>query len=155
VRAHRPELPGEKRARFVADYGVTSYDASVLASDKALADYFDAAAKGARKPKNVANWIINDLLSALSGAEKPIAEWPIPAHALDALINLIDDGKISNTQAKEVFTEMFATGKAADVIVKEKGLEQVSDTGAIEAMCDQAIEASPKAVAEYKAGKAQ
>jgi aspartyl-tRNA(Asn)/glutamyl-tRNA(Gln) amidotransferase subunit B len=155
VRARRPELPGEKRERFVAEFGVTSYDAAVLASEKSLAEYFESAARGARKPKNVANWIINDLLSALAAAEKSIADCPVSAHALDELINLIDDGKISNTQGKEVFAEMFATGKNAGVIVKEKGLEQVSDSGAIEAICDQAIEASPKAVAEYKAGKTQ
>lgn len=155
VRTKRPELPGEKRDRFVRDFGVTAYDASVLASEHALADYFDAAAKEARKPKNVANWIINDLLSALAGAEKTIADCPISAHSLDELVNLIDEGKINSKQGKEVFAEMFATGKAAGVIVKEKGLEQVSDTGAIEALCDQAIAASAKAVAEYKAGKVQ
>jgi aspartyl-tRNA(Asn)/glutamyl-tRNA(Gln) amidotransferase subunit B len=155
VRTRRPELPGEKRERFVAEFGVTGYDAAVLASEKALAEYFEAAAKGARKPKHVANWIINDLLSALTAAEKPIAECPISAHALDELINLIDDGKINSTQGKTVFAEMFATGRNAGEIVKEKGLEQVSNSSAIEALCDQAIEASPKAVAEYKAGKTQ
>jgi aspartyl-tRNA(Asn)/glutamyl-tRNA(Gln) amidotransferase subunit B len=155
VRAKRPELPGEKRDRFERDFGVTAYDASVLASEFALADYFDAAAKGARKPKNVANWIINDLLSSLTAAGKTIADCPISAHALDELVNLIDDGKINGKQGKEVFVEMFATGRAASEIVKEKGLEQVSDSGAIEALCDQAIAASAKAVAEYKAGKAQ
>jgi aspartyl-tRNA(Asn)/glutamyl-tRNA(Gln) amidotransferase subunit B len=155
VRTKRPELPGEKRDRFVRDFGVTAYDASVLASEHALADYFDAAAKEARKPKNVANWIINDLLSALAAAEKTIADCPISAHSLDELVNLIDEGKINSKQGKEVFAEMFATGKAAGAIVKEKGLEQVSDTGAIEALCDQAIAASAKAVAEYKSGKVQ
>jgi aspartyl-tRNA(Asn)/glutamyl-tRNA(Gln) amidotransferase subunit B len=155
VRARRPELPGEKRERFAAEFGVTTYDASVLASDKALAEYFEAAARGARKPKNVANWIINDLLSALAADGRTIAECPISAHALDELVNLIDDATISGTQGKTVFAEMFATGKAASRIVDEKGLRQVSDTGAIEALCDQAIAASAKAVAEYKAGKAQ
>ena len=155
VRAKRPELPDEKRARFVSDFGVTSYDAAVLASERALAGYFEAAAKGARKPKNVANWIINDLLSALSASGKTIADCPISAHSLDELINLIDDGKINSTQGREVFSEMFATGRMAAAIVKEKGLEQVSDLEAIEALCDQAIANSPKAVAEYKAGKVQ
>ncbi len=153
VRAKRPELPGEKRDRFVADYGVTSYDASVLASERSLAEYFDTAAKGAKKPKNVANWIINDLLSALTTAEKTIAHCPISAHALDELVNLIEDGKISSKQGKEVFAEMFASGKGAAAIVKERGLEQVSDTGAIEALCQQVMDANPKAVGEYKAGK--
>jgi aspartyl-tRNA(Asn)/glutamyl-tRNA(Gln) amidotransferase subunit B len=153
VRAKRPELPGEKRDRFVAEFGVTPYDASVLASEKNLAEYFDAAAKGAKKPKNVANWIINDLLSALAAAEKTIADCPISAHALDELVNLIDDGKINSKQGKEVFTEMFGSGKAAAQIVRERGLEQVSDAGAIDALCRQVMDANPKAVAEYKAGK--
>ena len=153
VRAKRPELPGEKRDRFVAEYGVTSYDASVLASEKSLAEYFDTAAKGAKKPKNVANWIINDLLSALTAAEKTITSCPISAHALDELVNLIDGGMISSKQGKEVFAEMFASGKAAAQIVKERGLEQVSDTGAIEVLCKQVMDANPKAVSEYKSGK--
>jgi aspartyl-tRNA(Asn)/glutamyl-tRNA(Gln) amidotransferase subunit B len=155
VRAKRPELPGEKRDRFARDFGVTAYDASVLASDHLLADYFDAAARGARKPKNVANWIINDLLSALTAAGKSIAECPVSASALDELVNLIEDGTISGTQGKTVFAEMFGSGRAAAQIVEERGLKQVSDTGAIETLCDQAIANSPKAVAEYKSGKAQ
>ena len=153
VRAKRPELPGEKRDRFVAQYGVTPYDASVLASEKPLADYFDTAAKGAKKPKNVANWIINDLLSALSAAGKTIADCPISAHSLDELVNLIDDGAISSKQGKEVFAEMFGSGNSAAQIVGERGLKQESDTGAIEVLCKQAMDANPKAVAEYKAGK--
>ena len=132
---------------------MTGYDASVLASERTLAEYFDTAAKGAKKPKNVANWIINDLLSALTAAEKTISNCPISAHALDELVNLIDDGKISSKQGKEVFAEMFASGKPAAQIVKERGLEQVSDTGAIEALCKQVMDANPKAVGEYKAGK--
>jgi aspartyl-tRNA(Asn)/glutamyl-tRNA(Gln) amidotransferase subunit B len=155
VRTRRPELPHEKRERFLRDFGVTAYDASVLASNRALADYFDAAAKGAKKPKTVANWIINDLLSALASAEKTIADCPITAASLDDLVGLLDAGTISSAQAKEVFADMFATGKPAGQIVEEKGLKQESDTGAIEALCQQAIANSAKAVAEYKAGKTQ
>jgi aspartyl-tRNA(Asn)/glutamyl-tRNA(Gln) amidotransferase subunit B len=155
VRTRRPELPAEKRARFVAEFGVTDYDASVLASERPLAEYFDAAAHGARRPKMVANWVINDLLSALSAAGRTITDCPISAHALDELVNLIDAGAINSSQAKEVFAEMFATGKAAAVIVEEKGLKQESDSGAIEALCAQIIAANPRAVAEYQAGKTQ
>jgi aspartyl-tRNA(Asn)/glutamyl-tRNA(Gln) amidotransferase subunit B len=153
VRGRRPELPGEKRDRFVRDYGVTPYDASVLASERGLAEYFDAAAKGARKPKTVANWVINDLLSALNGAGISIAECPIFVGAFRELVDLIESGAISNQQGKEVFAEMFATSLPPSVIVERKGLKQESDAGAIEALCAQAIAASPKAVAEYRAGK--
>lgn len=153
ARAHHPELPWEKRARFVASYGVSDYDASVLTSDLDLADYFETAAQGAKKPKNVANWILNDLQSALAAASLRIAECPIPPQTLDELVNLIDDGRISSKQGKEVFGEMFATRKSASTIVQEKGLEQLSDTSAIEAFADEVIAAHPGPVADYKSGK--
>jgi aspartyl-tRNA(Asn)/glutamyl-tRNA(Gln) amidotransferase subunit B len=153
ARSRMPELPWEKRARFIADYGVSSYDAGVLANDLDLARYFETAAKGAKKPKNVANWILNDLQSALSAESLAIHDCPIPPEALDELVNLIDSGKINGKQGKEVFAEMFTTKKSAAEIVKEKGMEQVSDLSAIEAFCDQAIANSERAVAEYKAGK--
>lgn len=154
ARSRVPELPRAKRARFVEQYEVSPYDAGVLADDLDLARYFETAAKSAKKPKNVANWILNDLQSALSSASKTISDCPIPPEALDELVNLIDSGKISGKQAKEVFVEMFASGKAAAAIVKEKGIEQVSDTGAIEAFCDQVIAANPKPAADFKAGNA-
>jgi aspartyl-tRNA(Asn)/glutamyl-tRNA(Gln) amidotransferase subunit B len=125
----------------------------VLANDLALAGYFEAAARQAKQAKTVANWILNDLLSALSAGGHTIAECPIPADALDELVNLVDVGVISTRQAKEVFAEMFASRKAASIIVEEKGLKQESDTGALEAYCRQAIEANPRAVAEFRAGK--
>ncbi len=149
----KPELPWEKRSRYVADFGVTDYDAAVLANDLSLSKYFETAAKGAKKPKNIANWMLNDLQSALSAASKNIAECPIAPEALDELVNLIDEGKISSKQGKEVFAEMFTTSKGAAAIVKEKGMEQVSDTGLIETLADQVIAANPGPVADYKAGK--
>ena len=155
VRAMHPELPGEKRDRFVRQYGVTSYDASVLASDKLLADWFEAAAKDAKDPKAVANWVINDLLSSLANAQRAIADCPIQPPQLRDLVALVKGGAISGKQAKEVFAEMFATGKDPARIVGEKGIRQESDTGAIEALCQQVIDANPKPVAEYKAGKMQ
>jgi len=155
VRAWRPELPGEKRDRFVRDYAITSYDAAVLASERALGDYFDAAARAAARPKAVANLVINDLLSSLAGAGKTIAECPITPAALDELVGLVDAGTISSKQGKEVFAEMFAGGRRAGEIVEEKGMRQESDAGALEALCQQAIDANPKPAAEYRAGKAQ
>jgi aspartyl-tRNA(Asn)/glutamyl-tRNA(Gln) amidotransferase subunit B len=147
-----PELPKAKRARFVQQYQISPYDAGVLANDLELARYFEAAAKGARKPKNIANWILNDLRNALGTARKSIQTCPIPPEALDELVNLIDGGKISGKQGKEVFAEMFAKGKSAAAIVKEKGIEQLNDLSAIEAFCDEVIAANPKPVADFKAG---
>jgi aspartyl-tRNA(Asn)/glutamyl-tRNA(Gln) amidotransferase subunit B len=152
VRSLVPELPRAKRARLVEEYQVSPYHAAVLANDLNLAKYFETAAKGAKNPKNVANWILNDLQNALSAAGQRIDECPIHPEALDELVNLIDSGKISGKQGKEVFAEMFATGRNAVAIVKEKGIEQLSDMSALEALCDQVIAANPKPVAEFKAG---
>jgi aspartyl-tRNA(Asn)/glutamyl-tRNA(Gln) amidotransferase subunit B len=154
ARARIPELPKAKRARFVEQYEVSPYDAGVLANDLDLTKYFETAARRAKKPKNVANWILNDLQSALSSAGKTINDCPMPPEALDELVNLIDSGKISGKQGKEVFAEMFATGKGAGAIVKEKGIEQLSDASAIEAFCDRVIAANPKPAADFKAGNA-
>jgi aspartyl-tRNA(Asn)/glutamyl-tRNA(Gln) amidotransferase subunit B len=152
ARARVPELPKAKRARFVQQYGVSPYDAGILVDDLALASYFETAAKGARKPKNVANWILNDLRNALGQEGRAISDCPIPPDALDELVNLIESGKISGKQAKEVFAEMFASGKSAGAIVKEKGIEQLSDVAAIEALCDQVIAANPKPAADFRTG---
>ncbi|MFL6552003.1 MAG: Asp-tRNA(Asn)/Glu-tRNA(Gln) amidotransferase subunit GatB, partial [Chthoniobacterales bacterium] len=125
VRERVPELPKAKRGRFVEQYLVSPYDAAVLANDLDLARYFETAAKGAKKPKNVANWILNDLQNALGAADKGINECPIAPEALDEFVNFIDSGKISSKQGKEVFAEMFATGKSSAAIVKEKAIEQL------------------------------
>ena len=152
VRQRVPELPAAKRARFVQEYQVSAYDAAVLANDLDLARYFETAARGAKRPKNIANWILNDLQNVLSTAGMAIADCPIRPKALDELVNLIDTGKISGKQGKEVFAEMFASGKSAAAIVKEKGIEQLSDSSAIEKLCDEVIAANPKPVADFKAG---
>ena len=154
ARTRQPELPWDKRARFVSDFGVSDYDASVLANDLGLAAYFETAAKGAKKPKHVANWILNDLQSTLATASLGIRECPVPPERLDELVNLIDSGAINSRQGKEVFAEMFTTGKNAAAIVEEKGLSQVSDTGAIEVLADEVIAANPGPAADYKSGKA-
>jgi aspartyl-tRNA(Asn)/glutamyl-tRNA(Gln) amidotransferase subunit B len=154
VRALLPELPWEKRQRFVREYGVSEYDAGVLADDLALSAYFELAAQGARKPKAIANFVLNDLLSALGATNTPVGACPIPAKQLSALVDLIDAGKISSKQGKDVFAEMFATGKAPGLIVEEKGLQQESDIGAIESLCSEVIASNPKSAEDYKAGKA-
>ena len=154
VRSRVPELPKAKRARFIEQYRVSGYDAGVLANDLPLAHYFEVAAKGAAKPKNVANWILNDLQSALRSSSRTISDCPIPPEALDELVNLIDRGKISGKQGKEVFAEMFASGKSASAIVQAKGIEQLRESGAIEALCDEVIAANPKPAADFRAGTA-
>ena len=147
ARQRLPELPEAKRRRFVEQYGLPEYDAGVLVADHAVAAYYEAAAAGAKNPKAVSNWIMTELLPKF--AENRIA----PAQ-LAALVGLIDDGQISGKQGKDVFAEMCATGKDAAEIVREKGLSQVSDTGALEALADEAIRANPKSVADYQAGNA-
>lgn len=154
VRARVPELPEAKRARFIEQYGVSVYDAGVLASDLALAAYFETAAAGACNPKAIANWILNDLQSALAASGRAIGESPLAPEALDELVALIESGKISGKQGKEVFAEMFASGKSARVIVEERGLEQVSDVAALETLCAEAIAANPKPAADFRAGNA-
>ena len=154
ARVRVPELPKTKRARFVKQYQVSPYDAGVLTADLDLARYFETAAKDAKKPKSIANWILNDLQSALGNANQTITDCPIPPEALDELVNLIDSGKISGKQGKEVFAEMFTSGKGAAEIVKEKGIEQLSDVSTIEGFCDQVIAANPKPAADFKSGNA-
>lgn len=153
ARTRMPELPWDKRARFVSQYEISEYDAGVLANDLALSAYFEEAAASAKKPKAVANWILNDVLSALSTAGKDVADCPVKPSALRDLVNLVDGGTISGRQGKEVFSEMFASGKSASEVVREKGMEQVSDTGALEAFCDEVIAANPGPVADYRSGK--
>jgi aspartyl-tRNA(Asn)/glutamyl-tRNA(Gln) amidotransferase subunit B len=154
VRNRLPELPWDKRERFVSEYELSDYDAGVLADNQALSAYFETAAKGARRPKAIANYVLNDLLSALAGSGKTVAECQVPAEQLNHLANMVDDGKISTKQAKEVFAEMFGTGKAAAAIVEEKGMKQESDPNAIVSLCSEVIAANPKSVEDYKAGKA-
>ena len=154
VRQRVPELPWEKRERFAKEYGLTEYDAGVLANDLDLSAYFETAAKGARKPKAIANYILNDLLSALGSSNTTITDCPVSPKYLEELANLVEDGKISSKQGKEVFADMFASGKSPAAIVEEKGLKQESDAGAIEALCREVIAANPKSVEAYKAGKA-
>jgi aspartyl-tRNA(Asn)/glutamyl-tRNA(Gln) amidotransferase subunit B len=153
VRALLPELPWEKRERFVREYGVSEYDAGVLADDLELSAYFELSAKAARKPKAIANYVLNDLLSALGAANQSISACTISPKQLNALVDLVDSGKISSKQGKEVFAEMFATGKDPGLIVEERGLKQESDLGAIESLCNEVIAAHPKSVEDYKAGK--
>ena len=152
IRADLPELPDDKKARFINDLGLSAYDAGILVGEKEVADYFEAVAAG-RDAKLAANWVIGELFGQLNRTGKSLADTPVDANALGELIDLIKDGKINNRIAKEVFEEMFDTGEKAADIVQKKGLTQVSDTGAIEAAIDAVIAANPDKVAEYRSGK--
>ena len=147
-----PELPDQKKHRFMKDYGLSLYDASVLISDRERADYYEAAAKG-QDSKLAANWVINELLGVLNKNGKALAESPIKAQDIGGLVALISNNTISGKIAKDVFAEMFATGKAPAAIVEEKGLKQVTDTGAIEKIVDEVLAENPDNVAAYKGGK--
>jgi aspartyl-tRNA(Asn)/glutamyl-tRNA(Gln) amidotransferase subunit B len=150
LRAELPELPDPKRARFVAEYGLSKDDAAVLVAERAAADYFESVAKG-RDPKSAANWVIGDLFGALNRKGLGIDESPVAATRLGALLDLIADGTISGRIAKDVFAEMAETGADPAAIVEAKGLRQVSDAGAIEAAVEAALAAHPAQVAQYAA----
>lgn len=147
-----PELPDEKKHRFMNDYGLSLYDASVLIAERIRADYYETVAKD-RDAKLAANWVINELLGILNKNEKTLDESPVSASQLGGLIELISDNTISGKIAKDVFADMYASGKDAAAIVEEKGLKQVTDTGAIEAVIDEVITENPDNVAAYRSGK--
>jgi aspartyl-tRNA(Asn)/glutamyl-tRNA(Gln) amidotransferase subunit B len=152
IKATLPELPDEKRARFSRDYGLSDYDAGVLVSEKEVGAFYEAVAKG-RDAKLAANWVMGDLAGLLNKAGKGITESPVSADALGGLIDLIADNTISGRTAKDVFAEMFETGKPAKSIVEAKGLRQVTDTGAIDAAIDEIMAKNADKVAEYRGGK--
>jgi aspartyl-tRNA(Asn)/glutamyl-tRNA(Gln) amidotransferase subunit B len=153
VRESLPELPEQRLKRFAAEYGLGFADASQLVSERSLADYYEAAAKASGNPRAAANWIRSELLRELEAAGKTAADSPVPAEELGTLIHLIDDGKISGKQAKDVLVEMFKSGKGALAIIQEQGLVQVSDTGEIDALIDEVMAANPDQVAGYRSGK--
>ncbi|AWM77142.1 Asp-tRNA(Asn)/Glu-tRNA(Gln) amidotransferase subunit GatB [Phenylobacterium parvum] len=137
-----PELPDAKKARFQSQYGLTAYDAGVLISEQARADYYEAAAAG-RDAKLVANWVTNDLAARLTAAGTPISESPIAPDEISELVALIEEGVISSKIAKDVFERMWAGEGRPRAVVEAQGLQQVSDTGALEALVDQLIADNP------------
>mgnify|MGYP001801534127 CR=1 FL=1 len=148
IKAELPELPDDKRSRLINE-GLSAYDASVLVSEKAIADYFETAAKG-RKPKLVANWVINDLLGGLKNADKSIEESPVTPEQLGSIVDMIENDTISGKIAKDVFEIVFNEGGDPAQIVEERGLKQVTDTGAIEAAVDEVVAANPEKVEQAR-----
>jgi aspartyl-tRNA(Asn)/glutamyl-tRNA(Gln) amidotransferase subunit B len=167
ISARVVELPLARKQRFIRDYQLPAGDAEVFKNDVALGNYFEPIAKQSKNPKAIANWVINNLRAKMSESKNPAEEALIEntesinvfdglkfkPEAILELANLVDAKTISTSAAQQVFAEMFETGKSPGAIVQEKGLAQVSDTGAIEKFCDEAIAANPNSVADYKNGK--
>lgn len=147
------ELPAARRARFMNDYGLGEYDAQVLVADPAMADYYEEAAKTAKDAKKTANWVIGDLSAALNRDNRTFANAGVAPEHLAQLVNLVADGTISGKQAKTVFEDMLSSGKEPAKIVEEKGMKQVTDEGAILALVTEVLDANPKSIEDYKAGK--
>ena len=153
VRATLPELPEAKRTRFTTELGLSEYDAEVLAASRELARYFEETLALFPQPKTVSNWVMGEVTRALNEDGRGIADCPVSPAGLADLLKLIEQGTVSVKIAKTVFDEMYKTGQEPAAIVQEKGLVQVSDTGAIEAIIDEVLLREPGQLAEYRSGK--
>ncbi|MDO6461107.1 Asp-tRNA(Asn)/Glu-tRNA(Gln) amidotransferase subunit GatB [Granulosicoccaceae sp. 1_MG-2023] len=154
LRSTLPELPAARRARFISELGLSAEDAGTLTADRELADYFEAAMCGGKvKAKLAANWVIVELTGRLNKENLSLADSPVDAGALGQLLQRISDNTISGKIAKQVFDAMWAGEGSADEIIEAKGLVQITDTSAIEAMCDEVIAANPSQVEQYRGGK--
>lgn len=153
LRAQLPELPFDRRARFINDYGLREYDAQVLTLTRDLSDYYELAARSSEDPRATANWVMGDLLGALKAEGKEITDSPVKPEHIGELATLIKKGEISGKLAKEIFPKMFAEGLAPSFIMERDGLKQISDTGAIEKIIDEVLTGNPKQVEQYKSGK--
>ncbi len=151
IKAGLPELPDEKKARFIKDFGLPAYDAGVLVADRDTAAFYETVAKG-RDPKLAANWVIGDYFGALNKSGAELGAAPVDARKLGGLLDLIADGTISGRIAKEVFEEMWDTGQEAGAIVEAKGLKQISDSSEIEGLVDEIIANNPNQVEQFKGG---
>lgn len=154
LRVELPELPDAKKQRFMTDFGLSADDAGVLTSEREIAEYFEQVAEG-RDGKLVANWVTGELFGAMNTAGLEISASPVSAGQLGGLVDRVGDKTLSRRIAKEVFEIMFESGQDAGAIIEERGLKQVSDSGAIDAVVDQMIADNPDKVAEYKGGKEQ
>lgn len=153
IRQSLPELPDQRRSRYVEQFGLSAYDASLLTLTKEMSDYFEACLKHYNNPKVVSNWLMGEMSRLLNAGNLELAACPVKPEQLAQMLVLIDKGTISNKIAKTVFEEMFASGKDPETVVQEKGLLQISDEGAIVAIVEQVIAANPKSVEDYRAGK--
>lgn len=157
IRASLPELPEARKERFTSQYGLPLYDAELLTSRRDIADYFETAVKVHSNPKAISNWVMGDLFRVIRERKLDerlrIATWPILPEHLAEMVRLIDEGKISGKMAKTLFEEMLQRGESPERIARERGLEQVTDTGDIEKAVDEVLAAHPQQVSDYRAGK--
>jgi aspartyl-tRNA(Asn)/glutamyl-tRNA(Gln) amidotransferase subunit B len=153
VKKSLPELPLEKRERFVRDYQIPPYDAGVLTSSRALADYFEEVARLSGKPKIASNWVMGDVLRFLNEDKRDIKECPILPRDLAEMILIIEDGTISGKMAKDIIMEMYRTGKPPQTIIEEKGMVQITDEDALKKTIAEVIAANPAQLEQYRAGK--
>jgi aspartyl-tRNA(Asn)/glutamyl-tRNA(Gln) amidotransferase subunit B len=153
VKSRLPELPAQRRERFVAEYGLREYDAQVLTVERSTSEYFEDAVKVSGDGRATANWITGDLMGLLKAAGKDVSTSPISAEHLGELVSLISKGELSGKLAKEILPKMFESGEQASVIMEREGLKQISDAGALAKLADEVIAANPKQVEQYKSGK--
>jgi aspartyl-tRNA(Asn)/glutamyl-tRNA(Gln) amidotransferase subunit B len=150
-----PELPAVRSRRFVEDYGLPEYDAGVLTASKDVAEYFETAVKLFPQPKTVSNWVMGELTRELHNTGTAVGASPVPPERLVALLQMVDKGTVSLKVARDIFPEMYGTGKAPEQIVEEKGLTQLSDEGALAQMIDDVLAKNPTQVTQFKQGKQQ
>jgi aspartyl-tRNA(Asn)/glutamyl-tRNA(Gln) amidotransferase subunit B len=153
IRVEMPELPAQKRERFIDKYGLREYDAQVLTQTRPLSEYFEKVVQSSGEPRATANWVMGDLMAALKSEGKEITESPVSPEQLGELVELIAKGAISGKLGKQIFAKMFSSGESARTIVDREGLRQISDTAAIEKIIKQVLSANPKQVEQYRGGK--
>jgi len=152
IKNNIPELPDEKKERFIKEYLLSNYDAEVIVSDKTTSEYYESVVKG-RTPKLVATWVTGELFSVLNKKNISIQDSPVSADMMGELLDNIESEKISNRLAKDIFEDMCETGKGPNLIIKEKGLSQISDEGEIEKLVDEILDSNPENIEKYKNGK--
>ncbi|MEQ1679848.1 MAG: Asp-tRNA(Asn)/Glu-tRNA(Gln) amidotransferase subunit GatB [Nitrospira sp.] len=154
-RSRLPELPAVRTKRFVSDYGLPEYDATILTASKGMADYFEACVEQFPQPKIVSNWVMGELMRELNNSGTDISASPVTPERLVSLLQMVDKGTISLKVARDIFPELYSSGKVPEQIVQEKGLTQVSDEGALEQIIAEVLSKNPAQVAQFKEGKQQ
>ena len=154
-RANLPELPAVRTKRFVSDYGLPEYDATILTASKGMADYFEVCVKQFNQPKTVSNWVMGELIRELNNSGTDISASPITPERLVSLLHIVEKGTISLKVAREIFPELYSSGKTPEQIVQEKGLTQVSDEGSLAKIIEEVLGKNPGQVAQFREGKQQ